>query len=616
MASSRSLLHDPEADALEGQHIIRRFTDELTGSNDLERSTKAAQAEIDEEELDNERLRLRSLYESPESHNNQSRDFIVSEIAKNALLEMVNKFIENEKPSMLQRIGFSHKPAKSKANNMLLDLVQSDPQELEAIIDNLEEAWKQNNGRIYRTFKLLCKTLDDHKAVFSIFPSQNEYTSILCSSIFCFVKAAKNHSEIAETLSNSVHRISEIVARASKNILIFKTQSIRRKLADIYAIVFRFHHKTIQWYLSSKLTRVFPSFNENLKAGFESTEKELDKEIEELYREAQISQHAMVAILSGNIERLSAELHYQRMHCEVTDTTAGHRMINLMEASWNGSRFLKRPQQIETDRHNPLGSELILHAPEMVGNIITRGQARTYSPAIERFIVGDEGPSKFSTGKFWVAEDEVLLKLRDWMAERRTTRMLWISSPYEPGAMTSAHASALAVVAAAWQAKAPLISHFCQRPRRDELRAGMSVEQVGLMGLVYSLVSQLLQFHQDEAILNTGEDTFRMLNGEKQSWDTSLKALEVLLSHMTVLKYCVIDGLNELELGDGGQWCQQFLNVLLEHQQAKETAFNILFTTAGQSRILASGVDVRDRHLATRPARELARWGRKIELEL
>ncbi|KAI0850705.1 hypothetical protein F5Y00DRAFT_268133 [Daldinia vernicosa] len=616
MASSRSLLRDPELDALEGQRVIRRFTGELAGSNELERSTKAAQAEIDEEELDNERLRLKSLYESSESHNNQSRDFVASEIAKNALLQMVNKFIENEKPSMLQRIGFSHKPAKSKANSILLDLVQSDPKELEATIDNLEENWKQKNGRIYRTFKLLCKTLDDHKAVFSIFPSQNEYTSILCSSISCFVKAAKNHSEIAETLSDSIHRISETVARASKNILIFKTQPIRQKLADIYAIVFRFHHKTIQWYLSSKLTRAFLSFNENLKAGFESTEKELDKEIEELYREAQISQHAMVAILSGNIERLSAELHQQRMHYEVTDTTAGHRMISLMEASWNGSQFSRRAHQIEPEKQNPLSSQLTLHAPGTVENIITRGQARTYSPAIERFIVGDEGPSKFSTGQFWVAEDEALPKLRDWMAEHGTTRMLWISSPYQLGAMTSAHASALAVVAAAWQAKASLISHFCQRPRRDELRTGMSIEQIGLMGLVYSLISQLLQFNQDKAILNTGEDTFSMLNGEKQSWDTSLKALEVLLSHTTVLKYCVIDGLNELELGDGSRWCQEFLNVLLGRQQAKETAFNILFTTAGQSRILASRVDVKDRHLATRPARELARWGRRIELEL
>ncbi|KAK6956120.1 hypothetical protein Daesc_001390 [Daldinia eschscholtzii] len=575
MASSRPLLRGSEAaDAFEAQQIIRRFTDELSGSNELERSTKAAQAEIDEEEEENERLRLRSLYESTELRNNQSKDFIASEIAKDVLSKTVNKFIENEKPSLLQRIGFSHRSAKSKATSALLDLVERDPKELEKSIDDLEENWKKNNGR-----------------------------------------AARNHSEIAETLSDSVRRISETVARASKNILIFKTQAVKQKLADIYAIVFQFYHKVIKWYLNSKLTRAFLSFNETLKAGFESTEKELDREIEELYREAQISQHAMMAILSGNVERLRAELRYQRTHYEVTDTTAGHRMRDLMEATWNGNQFFRLAYQIEPDRNIQFPVEPTLSTQAGIGSMITRGQARTYGPGIERFVIGDEGHSKFSTGQIWVAEDQVLPSLRDWMIEIQTARILWISSPYEPGGVTSAYAAALAVVAAAWQAKAPMISHFCQRPRRDALRTGMSIEQVGLMGLVYNFISQLLQFNKDEDVLNINEDTFRALDGEKQSWDTALKTLGVLLSHTTVLKYCVIDGLNDLELGDGNQWCQEFLSVLLD-QQRMGTPFNILFTTAGQSRVLASKIDVNDRHLATRPARELARWGRRIELEL
>jgi hypothetical protein len=55
-----------EVERIEGRLITRRFTDDLTGSNTLERLTKAAQAESDEEqEIENE-SRVRLLYEGPE----------------------------------------------------------------------------------------------------------------------------------------------------------------------------------------------------------------------------------------------------------------------------------------------------------------------------------------------------------------------------------------------------------------------------------------------------------------------------------------------------------------------------------------------------------------------
>jgi hypothetical protein len=65
MPSPQPQPDDLQAEVLEGQIIIRRFTDELTGANELERSTKAAQAEIDEEEETEEQRRMKLLYESP-----------------------------------------------------------------------------------------------------------------------------------------------------------------------------------------------------------------------------------------------------------------------------------------------------------------------------------------------------------------------------------------------------------------------------------------------------------------------------------------------------------------------------------------------------------------------
>jgi hypothetical protein len=49
---------------IEGRLIIRRFTDQLTGTDELVRSTKAAQAEIGDEEETEDQRRLKLLYEA------------------------------------------------------------------------------------------------------------------------------------------------------------------------------------------------------------------------------------------------------------------------------------------------------------------------------------------------------------------------------------------------------------------------------------------------------------------------------------------------------------------------------------------------------------------------
>jgi len=58
-------LHDVlQAERIEGRLIIRRFTDQLTGTDELVRSTKAAQAEIEDEEETEDQRRLKLLYEA------------------------------------------------------------------------------------------------------------------------------------------------------------------------------------------------------------------------------------------------------------------------------------------------------------------------------------------------------------------------------------------------------------------------------------------------------------------------------------------------------------------------------------------------------------------------
>ncbi|KAI1348457.1 hypothetical protein F5Y01DRAFT_306769 [Xylaria sp. FL0043] len=595
-----------------GRMIIRRFTDQLAEANELERSIKAAQGEIQKEEELEETRRLKALCESSADNRNSSQDFDVAEIAREVLQRTIEKFNGDAKPSVLQRMGISSsKSSKTKATELLENTVHGHFTEIRASVDNLEIAWKESHGSIYKAFKRICDTLDDHRSMLAIFPSEDNYTSVLAASFSCLMKAANNHSEIAETLSQSVASISDKVATCSSLIVIIKTQRLRKKLANIYARMFEFYRDVMKWYLQSRSSRVFSSFNDNLKKGFNDARNVIEDCINELYREASVGSTAMLAILSGKVSSLENELRRQRENYAAQDTSAGRRMVLLMEASWNDRKLAER-----LDSTNPrhLAIEPMSRVQDVDLSGITRAQARTYCPALKPFIIGDEGPGMFGAGSFWLAEEEVLPKLRAWVVENTAPRTLWVSSPYDTEGTTSARAAALAVVAAAWQAETPLISHFCRRPQPREMRPGMSMEQAGLIGLVYSLIHQLLQFNATEDSLDISTETLTALDGSNRSWGASLEVLRALLDRTPVLMYCVIDGLNDLEWGDGAKGCRQVLDVLFARQAQAGTVFNVLLTTTGQSRVLLSYVKFKDRHIATKAAREVARYGRRIEL--
>lgn len=356
---------------------------------------------------------------------------------------------------------------------------------------------------------------------------------------------------------------------------------------------------------------MFQSFNDNLDKKFLDASSEIDDYIHDLVMEAQVSSTAMQAVNTRDTALIKAELRRLRRNYLAQDTDAGHRMRGVFEATLKENRFLTQTVQ---PAEPPVMIEPTHRIQDVTEAGISRTQARTYGPAIEPFIIGDEGPRLFSAGYFWCAEEDVIPKLRAWMAEDTISRTLWVSSPYDPGKMTSGRAAALSVVATAWQAESPLISHFCQRPRQHEVRPGMTIEQVGLVGLVYSLIHQMLQFSEDDDQLDINEASLAALKGTPETWAESLEVLRALLDRTPLIMFCVIDGLNDLEWGSGREWCRQLWNILRTRQQRIGTVFNILLTTAGQSMILPSCVHLDDRHISTAVARKGGPVSTRIQL--
>ncbi|KAL9079589.1 MAG: hypothetical protein Q9157_001526 [Trypethelium eluteriae] len=571
--------HEGDTDALwlESRGVVRRFTDELTGTTALELQVQAAQVESDEEEDKENRQRLKLLYEDsskdrPHPDSRRPEDFDAAEIARQELQKVLEAFRKEAKLTWRQRLGSTSKSAKTKAIDVLEISTETNFNQLKNTINTLEDSWKRENG-----------------------------------------VAAKNHTDIAVLLSESIASVSDEVSRCSKWLLIIKTRDVRAILARIYARMFKFYGDTMEWYLRSKLGRAIQSFNENLKDQYDSAITAIRAQIKELYREARIANGAMTAIVHADVEALKRQSRRQRNRYAPQDFVAGHRMARMLEANWMEVQSLK--WTIESTERRLLAKPPEACRQDLATTCISRSQARTLADVFKSYIIGNEGHCLLSTGSLWKAEDKVLYRLRQWMAGDETSRTLWISTPFEAGVtLSGSSAAALSTLAAALQAETPIISHFCQRPRRDQTRNGMTIEQVGMIGLVYSLIYQLLQFNSDEEELDLKEKDIAALDGTDISWDSSLRVLRALIEHAPVLMFCVIDGLNDLAWTDDGDWCGQFLEVLFARQRKEGTVFNVLLTTTGQSRTLSSYVQSKDRCMGTKKATEVSRWGSKIGL--
>lgn len=378
--------------------------------------------------------------------------------------------------------------------------------------------------------------------------------------------------------------------------------------------MFQFYQNTLEWYLQSRYERFMRSFNENLLKTFEDAKKDLEDSITELFREVAVANTAMVAVIEGKLSVLETELVRQRRNYEARDTVAGKRLEKTLEALWAGINQIESTIELASLRHSAPQNQLM----QDTATTLACDQANDiYNHDLNAFIIEDQVPSNFTKRGSWIVEKDVIHRLQTWITDDAVSRTMWISSPHHTGAgVSGASAAVFAVVAAAWQAETPILTAFCRRPRPDQLRPGMSTEQVGLISLVYRLIRQLLQFNQAGDNLAMDMNDFRALNGEASSWDASLRVLQALLQNMPVITFCTIDNLNELEWGGGRKWCSQLLVALRERQLHVGSSFNILLSTTGQSLVLPQYVMVKDRYIAPKSAKEFGRIEKGPDLRL
>jgi hypothetical protein len=548
------------------------------------------------------------------------------EAARLALQKAYKQLETDEKPSTLAKLGFSRKTPspRTTANEAVLNAFSHDFKSLQAIVERFESNWKGNQNKVSDTmafthhhsdalaqvgqrFRKVCQKLDDYKAAFAVFPSQDMYTSALCGGLALIVGAAVNHNDVAEKLSDMVVEISEKATRAAKMVTIFPTKNFRELFANLYAQVFLFYRDIILWYAKPKASKVLDSFNANLVKPFEQSATRIESLVVEIFREADVAGAARMSVF---VEDFSERLRDQRRQYTDDDDLRfagrqGQRLMLLMHENTHSESTTSRgpgSQHIEPATHG--GSRTIGY------DVLDRSSAQELGDQLSRFVVGTEGPSLFKDGKFWLPETDISNKLAVWIGSDTELSILWMTSPVPSRGYSGSRAGALVALVAAWESKLPIVSHFCLRPHAGGLAECRDVEKAGLVGLVYSLIIQLLQFNVRDDVFEVTRERFENLDGSDGTWSEAMLLLRDLLRTTPQVQRCIIDGLNDLSFSGGAEWCGGFLSMLLEHQKASPHGFKILLTTTGLSRVLPDFVRIDDKIVLQQGAKEVIREGK------
>ncbi|KAK2025668.1 hypothetical protein LX32DRAFT_50475 [Colletotrichum zoysiae] len=183
---------------------------------------------------------------------------------------------------------------------------------------------------------------------------------------------------------------------------------------------------------------------------------------------------------------------------------------------------------------------------------------------------------------------EVLRNISEW-AKAPALNLLWLDSePMQcddfdnPITMVAAK-----VISLAEQSRTPVMSHFCELRRGQELRLGNgSKEEQSLVGLVYSLIRQLVELLPPvfEASSNFSAEKFDSLDGTIQCLHAALSTLTDLAGLMPGPVFCIIDGFHWLNDRSTDNCLSEFVRVL------RGGPLKVLLSTTGRSVVLRTEI--------------------------
>ena len=226
-----------------------------------------------------------------------------------------------------------------------------------------------------------------------------------------------------------------------------------------------------------------------------------------------------------------------------------------------------------------------------------------FSSNLEDYIDRDRVMIEHDGSSITYMDWQVVSALEEWTTS--SSQIICIVGPNQVVDTPPTTMVATDYVLSANRAKIPVISYFCELPRRGtQIPSGMTAEMSGLISLTYAIIRQLIELlpafmSYTESL---GEHRLAKLDGSVDSYDEAITVLGELLDLSPPMLFCIIDALEVLDDRSTTRHMTAFVNTLRGHKthrsplsEGSERILKILFTTVGRSRTLLT--DLKDDEL-------------------
>ncbi|KUI68926.1 hypothetical protein VM1G_04638 [Cytospora mali] len=521
---------------------------------------------------------------------------------------------------------------------------------LEQAIRSLEKTREDSAGTIWGRTKAnmlaFANTMNGHKQLFSLFPSENIYTSVLSGAVSTIILTCVNHKKVAEGFAKAFRHIGDNMDYLSRSKSSINTSQARRAVANAYVEVFKFLCYSMNWQasrwnrFSSAVQNTF--YDDHIKTHVDEIErlaKLVDRETNRQTYEGVLDLLEIGSTLSSSAQqRTTADrfrtqsesqvnmsfedaskafyrLGYDVTHC-LTAAEQQHNYDVLMVAfrragsaepsnqthENSDEQRVDNPSlatdETDTDHNsNEDGDALSTQTmPYPVTNYYARQDLERFAQPLLPFVNnGVEEATRFARpGPGSGLPSEVLFDIQRWIRNDASS-FLWVEGPVFPADLSPA---ALRVCAVMADARIPIICFFNQL--RYPNPNNLDTREAGIICLLYSTINQLI--NQLPSVIETEEvmdnTYFDKLDGSFDSCEFALYVISRLLRYAPSRLVIVIHGLEVLESRLSTTILGQLVDII--RQQSAERVVKAFFSTNGMSRVLGSKTNRMERVDASR----------------